>query len=255
VTVRVGEDIRSKGRGAKLFPSLSGNGRYVAFDALDGNLAPNKGTGDLLIPRESHSQVYVWDRVTRRTELVSRDAAGYAAAGTSTLAGRVGTKISRDGRWITFESNATNIGGGPDRGTGTFGQPQVWLRDRTGNRTMRVTSNAAGLPANGESVDPCISPDGRAITYASAASDLGDVDLTPGYVRLLPTGTDIYRYDVASGAHRIVSRSTDGVPGDLNSELACPSDGGKTVAFVSAATTLVQGDTNDTTDLFVHRAN
>ena len=252
VTVRVGPNARAKQASFKMNPSLSGNGRFVVFDGERGDLAPHKGTGPLLLDMEAAHLVYVWDRVTRRTEVVSRNAAGYAAAGRSSVEHLTGSKISRDGQWVVFTSIATNLVPGPANGTGLFDAPQVYLRDRAGNRTIRVTTNPAGLAANGTSAMPCLSPNGRWVSYASDASDLGDVDVTPSYHDNLPAGRDVYLYDRTTGTHRIVSRSSEGLPGDLRSEQSCVANDG-TVVFVSFASTLVRGDTNRQPDVFAHR--
>ena len=253
-TMRVGPDIRRAGRGPKLFPSLSGNGRYVAFDALDGTLVANRGTGGdgVVFSETPRNQVYVWDRLTRRVDLVSRSDAGYAADGLSTLGAYVGSKISRDGRWIVYRSNARNVTG--PNGTGLYDADQVFLFDRVAKRVRRVTDGLVGEGGNGESDYPCLSADGRFVSFASASSNLGDVDVTPGYYEGLPdVGTDIFVYDRDSKITRLVSRSTEGVPADANSRESCPSDGGNVVVFISRATTLVDDDTNALPDLFVRR--
>lgn len=252
VTVRVGPDLRRAGRGPKYYPSLSGDGRWVAFDTIDGDLAPHKGTGGgVLEDRRADNQVWVWDRITRRIELVSRSAAGYAAAGLSTLGGLAGSKISRDGRWIVYQSDAANIVG-PNSG---LREPQqVYLYDRLTKTPLRVTDGRAGEGGLGESEQPCLSPDGRFVSFASAASNLADGDLTPGYIHGVPdVGTDILLWDRATRTTRVVSRSTEGLPADRNSRESCPSSGGRSVVFISDATTLVVGDTNTAPDVFARQ--
>lgn len=251
-TVRVGPNIRRTERTPKLLPSISGNGRYVVFDAENGTLAPSRGTGELVGSTVPHNQVYVWDRITRKTELVSRNDAGYAAAGLATVDAFVGSKISRDGRWIVYSSDASNLV--RDDRTGLYDPYQVYLFDRVAKKVRRVTDGLAGEGGNGQSRYACLSADGRYVSFASAASNLGDVDATPGYYNGLPAvGTDIYLYDRDTKRTRLVSRSTEGMPADANSRDSCPSNGGATVVFVSTATNLVAGDTNGVPDLFVHR--
>ena len=251
VTVRVGPNIRRSAKPMKLFPSISGNGRYVVFDADDGNLVPHRGPGGVLgFP--VCCQVYVWDRITGKLELVSRSDDNHAADAVATLRGNVGSKISRDGRWIVFTSLARNLTGQPTA-AGLEDPGNIFLFDRVNKKIRRVTDGLAGEGGNGESDDPCISANGRWVSFASAASNLGDVDATPGYWEGLPdAGTDIYLYDRDTKRTRLVSRSTEGIPANLNSKESCPSDDG-TVVFVSRASTLVPGDTNDVADLFVRR--
>jgi hypothetical protein len=248
-TVRVGPNLHR--REPKLFPSISGNGRYVVFDSDDGTLAPSRGNG-LPVSSGMPPQVYLWDRVTGATELVSRSDDGYAGYGLSTLGAYVGSKISRDGRWITYASDALNITG--PRGLPLFDGPQVYLYDRVAKHVRRVTDGLAGEGGNSESTYPCLSADGRYVSFASASTNLGDVDVTPGYQVGIPDiGTDIYLYDRDTKRTRLVSRSTEGLPADANSLESCPSNGGATVVFTSKATNLVDNDTNDVADVFVHR--
>ena len=249
-TERVGPNIRRTERSSKHWAALSGNGRYVAFDADSGMLAPSRGTGPGY--DEPAGQVYVWDRVTKKTEMVSRNDAGYASDGTSTIGGYVGSKISRDGRWIIYRSDALNL---------TMPEvpllrdnDQIFLYDRVMRKVHRVTDGLAGEGGNGQSDHPCISADGRYVSFASASSNLGDVDATPGYYEGLPdVGTDIYLWDRDTKRTRLVSRSTEGLPANANSRESCPANGGKVVVFTSSASTLVAGDTNLLADLFLRR--
>lgn len=249
-TLRVGPDLRRAGRGPKWNPSISGNGRFVAFDADAADLAPHQGTGGP-VPVAPSGQVWLWDRLTRRTELVSRSTSGLAAAGPTTLGAHGSTKLSHDGRWIVFQSQARNLTGLPDA---VLRDPwQVFVHDRLTKSTVRVTDGLAGEGGNGESQDASLSADGRWVVFASAASNLGDADATPGYATSVPAvGTDIYLHHRLTRTTRLVSESSDGLPADANSAAACVSSSGA-VAFVSAASTLVAGDTNDALDVFLHR--
>lgn len=253
-TERVGPRLPD-GEGGRFDPAISGNGRYVVFSADSGKLAPHKGTGSQFMA-EAHGQVYVWDRITRRTELVSRNDAGYAADSLSFSGSITGQKISRDGRYIAYYSDASNLAPSPI----PAGTPASWavirrdvyLYDRVLHKTTRVSAAADGTPGDDASAYPCISPDGRWVSYVSYASNLGDVDLSPRAEAAM-VGADIYLFDRVTRTNRLVTRSTEGVQADLDSYQSCPSDGGKVVVFVSKATTLVEGDTNLQPDAFVHR--
>jgi carboxypeptidase family protein/WD40 repeat protein len=151
--------------------------------------------------------------------------------------------VSADGRYVVFSSIATNLG--PD---GTFLE-DVFIRDRTGGFTQLVS---LGNPffiggqreiANGPSIAPSVSGDGRFIAFQSDASNL-----------VIPDGNgdfDIFVRDRFGGVVR-VSESTLGVEGDLDSAAPSISANGRVIAFHSAATNLVAGDTNTNLDVFVH---
>ncbi len=251
-TVRVGPKLRADQ--GKWSASISGNGRYVVFTADAPNFAPHLGSGSIIY--QAGGQAYVYDRITRKIELVSRDDAGHAADNIVSLGEVTSRKISRDGRWIVFHSDATNLAGSPfPTGVllGSLGR-QVYLHDRIAKRTILVSAGPGGVPGNHLSEEACISPDGRWVAFRSYASNLGDVDLSPpAWPTTANIGSDIYLFGRDTRTHRLVTRSTEGVQADRDSLGSCPSDGGKVVVFASQATTLVADDTNTKPDVFTHR--
>src|SRR5205085_12160479 len=100
--------------------------------------------------------------VTGATERDSVDSAGNQADG-----GSGAPRLSGDGRWVVFASNASNLVPGD-----TNGVADIFARDRLTGRTIRVSSSAGGGDANGPSSLPTISRDGRVVAFNSAASDL-----------------------------------------------------------------------------------
>lgn len=143
-------------------PSISGNGRFVAFKSDAPNL-PGVTAPD--------SQQFLRDTQANRLILVSRNKAGEPARG-SALYGQP----SGDGRYVTFEANAANLAGG------TSGQVQVYVRDRVQNQTTLLSKAATGDPGDGDSTQSSISQDGRFASFRSLAGNLGAV--APDYAVL-----------------------------------------------------------------------
>jgi Tol biopolymer transport system component len=186
--VRVSVDSGGgQGRGNYFAPSISSDGRYVAFDAATPlSAADTNGEQD----------VYVHDMLTGQTTRVSVDSAGNQADGHSDLfslgavqdAGpeSAGPQISGDGRYVAFESAAANLVAG-DTNTCTFGDagfpgagqcPDVFVHDLETGATTRVSVDSNGGQADGPSGDPAIDADGSAVAFLSAAINLvaGDTD-------------------------------------------------------------------------------
>jgi Tol biopolymer transport system component len=209
------------------FPSISADGRYVAFNSPASNLVP----GDT----NTVGDVFVRDRVAGTTERVSVSSAGVQAdLGSFDLA------ISGDGRYVAFASFAMNLVPGS-----TGFRPNVFRHDRVTGSTVLVSASLAGAPGNGSSGGVAISGDGRYVAFTSGASDLvsGDANNTD----------DVFVRDMVTGTTSIVSLSNTGAQGNgqsSSSSLAITPDG-RYVAFPSNASNLVPGDVNGQEDVFV----
>jgi Tol biopolymer transport system component len=155
----------------------------------------------------------------------------------------VSAYVSADGHWVAFSSLATDLVPGD-----TIWIEDVFLRDRTNKTTVRC-SHGIGGEADGASVAPSVSADGRFVAFASSATNLvaGDTNGTD----------DIFVFDRNSGVVARVSVSSSGVEGNLSSYpppwgRPSISPDGRYVAFCSQASNLVTNDTNQTWDVFVH---
>jgi Tol biopolymer transport system component len=147
--------------------------------------------------------------------------------------------ISADGRYVVFESQATNLV------TGDTGWRDVFLRDRSTGATTRVSVGPGNLQANGDSEAARISADGSTIGFASYATNLAS---TP-----TPHMFQTFVQDRVTGLNTCVSVDSSGVFGNTGSpNPPSLSDDGRFVAFSSEATNLVPGDTNGLSDVFVH---
>jgi len=205
--------------------SANGDGRYVAFYSNAPNLVSVDGNGV--------DDVFVHDQQTGVTTRVSVSSAGAEANGQS-----FSPSMSSDGRYVAFESGASNLVSGDGNGA-----TDVFVHDRLNGQTTRVSVSSAGTEANGSSFASSISPDGRYVAFASGASNL-----VPGDGNGL---ADVFVHDRQSGLTTRVSVSTAGVEANGASQSSSISSGGRFVAFESVASNLVSGDGNGQADVFV----
>ncbi|MFZ5909054.1 MAG: hypothetical protein ACOYYU_03455 [Chloroflexota bacterium] len=147
--------------------------------------------------------------------------------------------ISGDGRYVAFISSATNLVSGD-----TNNHEDIFVHDRQTGTTTRVSVNSSGLEPNGDSYSPALSYDGRYVAFASDASNLVSGD-TNGV-------GDIFVHDRTTGQTTRVSVDSSSLEANDGSGGASISSDGRYVAFSSAATNLVSGDTNNAYDVFVH---
>jgi Tol biopolymer transport system component len=141
--------------------------------------------------------------------------------------------ISADGRFVAFTSDASNLVPGLKYGT------DVFVRDRLARVTRLVSVGAAG-EGNDYSTEPAISPDGRFVAFSSLATNL-----VPGV-----SEGNVFVRDLLAGVTQVVSVGAAGraTGGSFTPSI---SAGGRFVAFASAASNLVPGDTNGAWDVFV----
>lgn len=205
-------------------PSLSSDGRLVAFTTPRALIADDTN--------QVHD-IYVYDRGTRTFSRVSVSSSGEQANSDST-----NPRITPDGRYVVFESTATNLVPGDSNA-----RTDVFRHDRVTGETVRVSVATGGAQATGLSIDPRISDDGNRVVFSSAAFDLVSNDANGA--------PDIFVRDIAAGTTTRVSVSTTGGDADLPSTEPAISGDGRFVAFSSAATNLVAGDGNTVRDIFV----
>ncbi|HEY9848816.1 MAG TPA: DUF4347 domain-containing protein [Leptolyngbyaceae cyanobacterium] len=226
-TTRVSVDsMGNQGNFFSEFPSISGNGRYVAFRSYASNLV----SGDT----NNKWDIFVRDTLTNTTTRVSVDSMGNQGNADS----QQGISISADGRYVAFNSAASNLVSGD-----TNGASDIFVRDTLTNTTTRVSVDSMGNQANSSSFYPFISADGRYVTFRSTASNL----VSGG-----TNGTShIFVRDTLTNTTTLVSVDSMGNQGNGFSQSASISADGRYVAFYSDATNLVSGDTNNSPDIFV----
>ena len=207
-------------------PSFSANGRYVVFESIATNLGAN--TGGL-------TAVYRKDLITGAVTLVSA-----AGDGTSADATAQRPSVSADGRYVVFESRATNLLAGV---TGV--QSHIFRKDLATGTIELVSSTAGTNPEQGNqwSFLAQISDDGRYVSFVSHATNLvaGDANLR----------SDVFRKDMVTGEVKLVSVLADGTQGNNSVDTAQMSGDGRYVVFDSYATNLVAGDVNGSSDVFI----
>ena len=148
--------------------------------------------------------------------------------------------ISSDGRYVTFVSDADNLVNNDSNE-----RRDAFIHDRQTGTTKRVSVRTGDLQSDGDSFSPSISGDGRYVAFKSKASNLVDND-TNGK-------PDIFVHDRQTGlTERVNVDSSDGQTTGGNSDWPDISGDGRYVAFRSAASNLVDNDTNGQPDIFVH---
>jgi Tol biopolymer transport system component len=268
-------------------PSVSANGRYVAFASFATDLVD----GDT----NSMSDVFVRDMQAGTTTLVS--SAGAPTDGSSGLSGLSGAReISDDGRYVAFTSFATNLAPGTNNG-----KQQIYVKDTTTGAVVRASVNAlTGESGDRTSQTPSISGNGQVVAFRSESTNFSPLsisgitpevfarDLVAGTTTLesagaaatgrsattpvlsfdgrylafestgvldprdLDNGTlDIYLRDRVAGTTVLASLSNNALPGATSASPSISGDG-RWVAFNSLDDKLVVGDLNGLFDVFIY---
>jgi WD40-like Beta Propeller Repeat len=283
-------------------PSISSNGRFVAFVSTASNLVP----GDT----NNAEDIFVRDLVAGTTELVS-----VRTNGTQGNSSTTATSISASGRWVAFSSFATNLVSGDtnglfdvflhdrtngvttrvsvssdeEQGNADSSTPSVsrqghvafmsgatnlvpndtneavdiFVRDRIAGTTERVSVNSDEEQANDDSQHPAvrgftasgpdITPNARFVTFYAIATNLvpGDTNTCPQVFEEPGTCPDVFVRDRVAGTTERWSVASDGTQANDRSADPVVSNDGTTVAFFSAASNLVAGDTNTCPPIFL----
>jgi len=210
-----------------LAPTISADGRYIAYQSDSGFLVADDddvfGTHD----------VFLRDRVAGTTVRVSM-----ASDGSGGNSGSWVPSISADGRYIAYRSHASNLVPGDTNGTW-----DIFLWDRDTADTLRVSVSSGGAQADNRSDNPSISDDGRYIAYQSRASNLGSNDTNNTW--------DVFSWDRSTGKTTRVSVTSDGMQGNYESTNPSISANGRYITYQSHASTLIAGDTNGRSDVFM----
>lgn len=214
----------AKANGESAAPSVSADGRYVAYESSATNLHPDD--------TEPGLDVFRRDRQTGATVLVSRtdddaNVPGWAAA----------PSISADGTKVAFHTLAALDPADDDASS------DVYVRDIAAGTTALVSraTGAGGADADGYAAYPSLSADGLHVAFTSDADNLGGAD---------DKGVDdVFVRDLATNATELVSRAAAGANG--GSANASISGDGQRVAFDSTATNLSATDADPEPDVFV----
>ena len=268
------------------YPSISADGRFVAFQSFASNL--------VAADANNRADIFVKDFADGTVELISRNAAGNAAD--DNAAALSNAALTGDGRYVVFASPASNMVSG-----NTGGVQQVYLRDRAAATTSRISESAAGVAGASLSDQAAISPSGRYVAFRSFAANLvagaasrvflrdrqaGTLVAVPlpqaaafspplaqsasacrnpkvadsGHVVMLcdlqaGAAAQAFRWHAPTGDLALLSRAPDGAIGNALSGTGIGlSADAATSVFESQAGNLVAGDNNGTADVFWHLA-
>jgi Tol biopolymer transport system component len=250
------------------YATVSGNGRYVAFQSMDMTLDAQAVAGQ---SGGNRTKAYVRDTLTGDTEMVS-------VVGVNTIPNGSGMKpdITPDGRYVAFYSDATALQNITGESTTTTYQ-QVYRRDRVAKTTIAVsvanaTVNVFGDGASSSLAGPTISDDGNRVAFESMATNLvtGDTNADiDAFVRDILGGTT-KRVSVDPAGAQVNTDDTKDVaavlddPATTEDESVAPVDAlpvgyapaisgnGGYVAFASNGA-LTPDDTNGVSDVYVLR--
>lgn len=204
--------------------ALSADGRWVAFSSVQRLVAADDN---------DREDVYVYERGQRSFRLVSATAAGVPGNASSSNA-----HLSSSGRYVVFESRATNLVAGS---TGTV--LDVFRKDLVTGEVIQISLSSEGEGGNGDSWDPKISDDGNRVVFSSVAFNFWQGDVNGK--------DDVFLRDVSAGTTQRLSLSHSGGDSDGASDTPMISGNGAVVTFSSRATNLVEGDSNGHQDVFV----
>lgn len=215
-----------EGSYASYAPAISADGNFVTFASGATDLV-NGDTG-------GRDDIFLRNLGMASTTLLSRTSGGVQGNDNSYT-----PCISSDGRYVAFDSAATNL-----VGSDTNSVLDVFLRDTLTSTTTRVSVSSGGTQGNLQSEYCSISGDGRYIAFESYANTLITGDSNSDF--------DVFIHDQQTGETVRVSISSAGTQGDDVSGDPSISSDGSIVSFHSDATNLVSGDTNGVRDVFVH---
>ncbi len=205
-------------------PVISADGRHVAFESSATNLVQNDGNG--------RTDVFVRDLLLKTTVRVSVGSAGVEGDGDSRF-----PRLSSNGRFVLFQSHATNLVPG-----GTDGNGDAFVADLSSGAIELVSLDEGGTEASGPALPIDVSDDGVLVVFATAdvlvAGDVNGAD-------------DLYARDRAAGTTVLLSVGDRGQAGDGPSSDGDLTPDGTLVAFSSLATNLLTGDSDGAGHVYV----
>ena len=226
------QGIDGSGNGPSYLPSISADGSKVAFVSEASDLSPD----DIDRVPDIYVVTVNQNGFPENVEVVSVSSQGIKGNGPST-----NPSISADGRYVAFQSDATNL---LPQGQDSNGVSDIFVRDLETGITIRVSVDSGGGQVQGASSQPSLSFNGQVIAFTSAASDLVTNDNND-----MP---DIFVHNRQTGNTRRVSVDSNGNEAEGPSDFPNVTDSGTAVVFRSLAPNLVTDDGNDVADIFWH---
>ena len=228
----------------------SGNGNYISDD---GNLivfvsyATNLVAGDT----NGFGDIFLRDQSTQETQRISMGINNAQSDYSS-----YSPSISSGGRFIVFESGASNLVPNDTQmcntWLGSINCPDIFVFDRVTETMSLVSKSSLGQQGNAYSYSPNISADGRYVVFASDAGNLVPNDTNYCARSGIPNCPDIFVHDMQTGETKRVSIASDGSQSNDQSFNPSISGDGRFISYISFASNLVTGDTNNSEDTFVY---
>lgn len=208
----------TQGNNISTDPKITADGRYVTFSSVASNLVAGDTNGA--------TDVFLRDTLTNTTTRVSTNSSGTQANDSSN-----NSSITPDGRYLLFDSHATNLVAGD-----TNGVPDLFRKDLQTGTVTRVNTSSSGTAANATVTNSSISDDGRYVLFDSSASNLVGDDTN--------SLSDVFLKDMQTGTTTRISTSSSG--GQANGMSGTPyiSGNGRFASFHSTASNIVTGDVN-----------
>lgn len=215
--------------------SVSPDGRYAAFTSLAKNLlADSSVTACGGLPC---TNIFVYDRVTKKQTLANLNTLGQRINAEERMSFEFGPILSRDGKSVVFTTDH------PIEPGDTNNNLDVAVRDLSTGVTRIASTNSNGQVVTSGNNEATMSYDGRYVVFA-AFSPLVPEDTNETY--------DVYRRDLQTGDLMLISKTMSGSIANRASNQAVISGDGQFVAYISRATNIVPGDTNENNDVFVY---
>ncbi|MEN6521487.1 MAG: hypothetical protein ABFD46_10120 [Armatimonadota bacterium] len=210
--------------------TISADGKFIAYRSYAKNLVVDD--------TNEKSDIFVYDRITRKTERVSVSTQGKQGNGDCRDSFRLVPVISADGRFVAFSSESSNL-----VPHDTNHHKDVFVRDRVSQTTERVSVSSQQKQANSDCEGVSVSADGRFVVFNSSASNLVKSDTNKRM--------DVFIHDRNSKTTELVSVSTAGLQANENCCLPSVSADGNLVVFESFASNLAGSNKEGRTCIFL----
>jgi hypothetical protein len=229
--------IVAVGGGDSYAPITTPDGRFVVFTSTSANLASSASGQPFATQVPAVLNVFEHDRQLGLTKLVTVDVTANASGNADSFP----NAVSPDGRYVLFESSASNLVAGAANGV-----KNIYIREMSSGLTTLVSIGTNGVPADADSREASMTPDGRFVAFVSAASNLvpNDTNGIPDvYIRDISSGTTAL-VTVGAASSTNIGQFTTPLTAGSSSEWPTISANGRYVVFYSTAINLVPGQTN-----------
>ncbi len=251
-----------------LAPGISGDGRWIVYVG-NAERAEIGGASCETADQRDCLDIFLYDRFTGITKRITQAAKGGAADGDS-----MAPTISADGQWVAFWSTADNLVEGFNN---TCEQNGItinclyiylynlasgkvsWIPIRTIPGDYVYGVDRISLSADARYVGFTVSSSSEAgspalsypLTSFNSQNEANGNTISNSYIPVIAHSSEAIVYDRETGKYELENQNHTGVPGDGSSSSPVISADGRYVAFVSASANLVEGDNNNSSDVFV----